>query len=101
GDGAITPGEVAGSMGTRGAIRQFINGTQVSEKQATFSYAFTEHTSIIGGPTNNGGIALQWLKDVLEFDGSHEDFLAGDDQVRPGVEGVIFRPYSNGERAPL
>ncbi len=101
GSGAINPGEVAISVGTSGAIRQFIQGARISEKQDTFSYAFTKNTSIIGGPTNNGGIALQWLKDLLNFEGSHEELISSAARVEPGADGIIFLPYVNGERAPL
>src|SRR5699024_9444420 len=64
GNGSILPGEVNVSVGTSGAIRQFTQGAPVNERPETFTYAFTNDTSIIGGPTNNGGIALQWLKDL-------------------------------------
>src|SRR5690625_1730140 len=69
GNGSILPGEVNVSVGTSGAIRQFTEGAPVNETLETFTYAFTADTSIIGGPTNNGGIALEWLKDLLEFTG--------------------------------
>ncbi|WP_255639641.1 gluconokinase [Aquibacillus saliphilus] len=101
GNGAISPGEVAVSVGTSGAIRQFTKCAPINEKQETFTYAFTDDTSIIGGATNNGGIALQWLKDLLEFDGSHDDFLKGVENVEVGADGILFLPYVNGERAPL
>ena len=101
GNGAINPGEVAVSVGTSGAIRQFTAGAPISNKQETFTYAFTESSSIIGGPTNNGGIVLQWLKDLLEFEGSHDDFLTGVESIAVGAEGILFLPYVNGERAPL
>ncbi|MGN8646448.1 gluconokinase [Gracilibacillus sp. HCP3S3_G5_1] len=101
GNGAIKPGEVAVTVGTSGAIRQLISGQHVNDNGETFSYAFTANTSIIGGPTNNGGIALQWLKDVIEFEGSHEQFLAGAEDVEVGADGLLFLPFVNGERAPV
>lgn len=101
GNGSISPGEVNVSVGTSGAIRQFMTGADVNEKCETFTYAFTADTSIIGGPTNNGGIALQWLKDLLEFEGTYEAFVAKAEQIEAGADGVIFLPYVNGERAPV
>ncbi|WP_163536051.1 gluconokinase [Gracilibacillus sp. YIM 98692] len=101
GDGAIKPGEVAVTVGTSGAIRQLIAGQKVNDNQETFSYAFTADSSIIGGPTNNGGIALQWLKDLLEYEGSHDTFLEGAEDVPVGADGLLFVPYVNGERAPV
>lgn len=101
GSGAISPGEVNISVGTSGAIRQFVQGAPIHEKMDTFTYAFTEDMSIIGGPTNNGGIVLQWLKDMLEFEGSHDELTALAEHVDVGAEGLLFHPYINGERAPL
>lgn len=101
GSGAISPGEVAISAGTSGAIRQMINGFEVDGNQETFCYAFTRDLSIIGGPTNNGGIALQWLKELLEYEGSFDELTAEAEQVAPGAEGLLFLPYINGERAPI
>jgi gluconokinase len=101
GSGAISHGEVAISAGTSGAIRQMITGFEVSEHQETFCYAFTRELSIIGGPTNNGGIALQWLKELIEYEGSFDELTAEAEQVAPGAEGLLFLPYINGERAPL
>lgn len=101
GIGAISPGEVAITAGTSGAIRQFANGFNITEKHDTFSYAFTKEFSIIGGPTNNGGIALQWLKELLNYEGSFNEFTQKAEKVAPGAEGLLFLPYINGERAPL
>ena len=101
GNGAIEAGEVAVSVGTSGAIRQMISGQHVNENGETFSYAFTNQSSIIGGPTNNGGIALQWLMDMMEFEGTHEEFIVGAEKVAIGSEGLLFIPYINGERAPV
>ncbi len=101
GSGAILPGEVAISAGTSGAIRQMMHGFKVSEEQEVFCYAFTDELSIIGGPTNNGGIALQWLKEIIEYDGSFEELTAEAEKVELGAEGLIFLPYVNGERAPI
>lgn len=101
GDGAIAPGEVAISAGTSGAIRQFIRGAAVNETEETFTYLFTKDSSIIGGATNNGGITLQWLKDLLDYQGSMEDLLLEAEAIEIGAEGLIFHPYINGERAPL
>ena len=101
GSGAIAPLEANISVGTSGAIRQFVSGAPVNKKMETFTYPFTAETSIIGGPTNNGGIVLQWLKEIIEFKGTHEELLAGVEDIPIGSEGIIFLPYINGERAPL
>ena len=101
GSGAISPGEVAISAGTSGAIRQMVEGFPVSDNEETFCYAFTENLSIVGGPTNNGGIALQWVKELLGYEGTFEAFIEEASDVAPGADGLLFHPYINGERAPL
>jgi gluconokinase len=101
GIGAILPGEVAVSVGTSGAIRQLTKNVKIDENQETFCYSFTADSAIVGGPTNNGGIALQWLKDLLNYQGSFTEFLGEAEQVSPGADGILFLPYLNGERAPI
>ncbi|MEK3884733.1 gluconokinase [Paenibacillus sp. PL2-23] len=101
GTGALLAGEVAVTVGTSGAIRQFSREAKVSQRGETFCYSFSEDSYIIGGPTNNGGIALQWLKQLLNDSGSYEGFLAEAEHTPPGAEGLLFLPYINGERAPL
>lgn len=101
GIGAITKGEIVITAGTSGAVRQWTTGFKTDPKQETFSYRFSEITSIVGGPTNNGGIALQWLKEVLNDQGSYDDFTALGEKVEIGANGLLFLPYVNGERAPL
>ncbi|MBU7591460.1 gluconokinase [Metabacillus halosaccharovorans] len=101
GIGAISQGEVAITAGTSGAIRQFTKGFSITNERETFCYAFTEDDSIIGGPTNNGGIALQWLKELLNYEGSFDEFTKEAEKTAPGAEGLLFLPYINGERAPL
>lgn len=101
GSGAIAETDVAISVGTSGAVRKFINGTALDDKMRTFCYPFTKETTIIGGPTNNGGIVLQWLKEILGIAEDFAAFLEMANQVPPGSEGVLFLPYINGERAPL
>lgn len=101
GIGAILPGEVAVSVGTSGAIRQINQGVKIDENQETFCYSFTAESSIVGGPTNNGGIVLQWLKDLLNDQRDFTDFLGDAEKVAPGAEGILFLPYLNGERAPI
>lgn len=101
GSGAISPGDVAITAGTSGAIRQMTSKLKVSTEAETFCYPFTKELSIIGGPTNNGGIVLDWLKNLLEFSGTFDELTALAENVEIGAGGLLFHPYINGERAPL
>ncbi|WP_456276181.1 gluconokinase [Bacillus sp. AK128] len=101
GVGAINPGEVAITIGTSGAIRQLISSPKTDPSQQTFCYALTEKLSLIGGPTNNGGIVLRWIKETLSSTESYEELTALAAKVEPGADGLLFLPYLNGERAPM
>jgi gluconokinase len=101
GVGAINPGEVAVTIGTSGAIRQLISQPKTDTLQQTFCYTLTDSLSLIGGPTNNGGIVLQWLKETLGSHGSYDALISQAGNVAPGAEGLLFLPYLNGERAPM
>ena len=63
GVGAISPGAAAITIGTSGAVRTISSNINTDEKGRTFCYALTDEHWVIGGPTNNGGILLRWLRD--------------------------------------
>ena len=113
GVGAIDPGVVACSIGTSGAVRTVIPEPEVDEEGRTFCYALTDEMWVIGGPINNGGIALQWTLDELFYDLKEEKEDAEEEgrdpyelmedlaaEVEAGSGGLIFLPYLTGERAP-
>ena len=108
---AIRKGEIAVTIGTSGAIRTIINEPKTDEKGRIFCYALTEKHWVIGGPVNNGGMVLRWIRD--EFASSeietakrlgidpYEVLTRIAERVRPGADGLLFHPYLAGERAPL
>lgn len=108
---AIGKGEIAVTIGTSGAIRTIIDKPQTDEKGRTFCYALTENHWVIGGPVNNGGIVLRWIRDELAAAEVETAKRLGMDPyevltkiaegVRPGADGLIFHPFLAGERAPL
>lgn len=108
---AIKKGEVAVTIGTSGAIRTIIDKPQTDEKERIFCYALTEKHWVIGGPVNNGGIVLRWIRDQFASSEIETAKRLGIDpyevltkiaeRVRPGAEGLLFHPYLAGERAPL
>lgn len=110
GVGAVDHGVVACSIGTSGAVRVLVDEPRVDDELRLFCYALTEDLWVMGGPINNGGVALQWVVDQL-LPGIKEDAeekgvdpyewageLAGN--VSAGSDGLIFLPYLTGERAP-
>lgn len=111
GTGAISPGVVAATVGTSGAIRTVVDRPQTDPQGVLFCYALTEKHWVIGGAVNNGGIALRWVRDQLANAETDKARLLGLDPydmltaiaatVAPGADGLIFHPYLAGERSPL
>ncbi|MBT2571053.1 gluconokinase [Planococcus sp. ISL-110] len=108
---AIEPGVLAVTIGSSGAIRTVTAEPKTDPKGRTFCYALTENHWVVGGPVNNGGIVLRWLRD--EFASSevetakrlgidpYEVLTKIAETVNPGADGLLFHPYLTGERAPL
>ena len=104
-------GEVAVTIGTSGAIRTVIDKPRTDDKGRIFCYVLTDEHYVIGGPVNNGGVILRWLRDeILASEVETAKRLGVDpydvltqiaSRVKPGADGLIFHPYLAGERAPL
>ncbi|OJF94732.1 gluconokinase [Alkalibacterium sp. 20] len=107
---AIEKGVVAVTIGTSGAIRTVTDKPATDPKGRIFCYALTENHWVIGGPVNNGGMILRWLRDELCQEEVAEAKEKGVDpyeimtekiaEVRAGANGLLFHPYLSGERAP-
>ncbi|HCX3693327.1 TPA: gluconokinase [Staphylococcus aureus] len=108
---SVGKGEVAVTIGTSGAIRTVIDKPRTDYKGRIFCYVLTEDHYVIGGPVNNGGVVLRWLRDELLASEVETAKRLGVDpydvltqiakRVKPGADGLIFHPYLAGERAPL
>jgi gluconokinase len=108
---AIDPGVVAVTIGTSGAIRAVTDKPVTDPKGRIFCYALTENHWVVGGPVNNGGMTLRWVRDELASAEVETAKRLGIDpyevltkvaaRVSPGSDGLIFHPYLAGERAPL
>ena len=107
---AISPGEVAVTIGTSGAMRTVVDRPLTDPLARTFCYALTERYWVVGGPVNNGGIILRWVRDEfaaaeaetakrLGID-TYEVLTRIAERVSAGSEGLLFHPYLAGERAP-
>ncbi len=102
--GAISPGWVAVSIGTSGAVRAVVDQPVIDPQARLFCYALTEQHWVVGGAVNNGGIALRWVRDLLSNSGqpqSYEALMQLAATVPAGANGLLFHPYLLGERSPL
>lgn len=110
GVGAIAPNQIAVTIGTSSAVRAMIPKPMTDAKERTFCYALTENHWVIGGPSNNGGIVLRWLRDTFCQTEVEQAKQQGTDpydlmvqaamQISPGAEGLICLPFLSGERSP-
>lgn len=108
---AIDPGVVAITIGTSGAIRTVVDHPVTDPKGRIFCYVLTEDKWVVGGPINNGGITLRWLRDELAASevetakrlgiDSYQVLTMIAERIKPGCDGLLFHPYLAGERAPL
>lgn len=108
---AIDPGVVAVTIGTSGAIRTVTDHPVTDPKGRIFCYVLTDKHWVVGGPVNNGGMTLRWVRDELAASEVETAKRLGIDpydvltkiasNVNPGSDGLLFHPYLAGERAPL
>jgi gluconokinase len=107
GTGSVSPGQMTVMIGTSGAARIAVDRPVVDAKARTWCYYLARNRWIAGAAINNGGLALQWVRENLtpgpaapdgEFD---FETLATEAQQAPvGSRGLIFLPFISGERAP-
>ena len=102
GAGATTPGQWAVTIGTSAAIRMVSTTPLSDERMRIFCYRLDEARCIVGGGSNNGTNALEWLR-VQVFDSRRGagTFAQLAVAAPPGAAGLLFLPYLLGERAPL
>jgi gluconokinase len=108
---AMAPGDVAVTIGTSGAMRAVVDRPLTDPSGRTFCYALTHRHWVVGGPVNNGGVILRWVRD--EFASAevetakrlgldpYEVLTRIAERVPAGSEGLLFHPFLAGERAPL
>lgn len=90
------------TIGTSAAVRKVVTAPRYDWEGQNFSYYLTENCYVIGAPSNNGGIALDWLAGIL-YDSRQQlyDNLPTVLAETPiGSHGLVFKPFLNGERAP-
>lgn len=102
GSGATEPGQVAVTIGTSAAIRTMTAEPVLDGLMRTFCYRLDEKRCIVGGASNNGTNALEWLRTaVIQSPLDAAQFANQALCSPPGSDGLLFLPYLLGERAPL
>lgn len=110
GAGAVRPGTLAVTIGTSGAVRALVRAPLVDPAARLFCYALREGAWLVGGPLNNGGVVLRWVRDELATleaeqarrrgDSPYDELMRLAAEVEPGADGLLFLPLLAGERAP-
>ncbi|MEW6668961.1 MAG: gluconokinase [Thermodesulfobacteriota bacterium] len=109
GAGAVTARQATCMVGTSGALRVISPRPVLDERGRSWCYAIDPQHWLVGGAINNGGVALSWLRDLLNRAFPHlppraaltfEDVVELAGRVGPGAGGVICLPFFAGERSP-
>ena len=101
GSGAITTGSMAVTIGTSAAVRICADAAYSDPLMQTFCYVLDEKTFIVGGPSNNGAVILEWLITTFFPNETFDTVFQEASEIEAGAEGLLFYPYLLGERAPL
>lgn len=102
---ATTPDTMLLTVGTSLALRMGSAQPTVDVSTRSFCYVLDRNHYIVGGPSNNGGIMLDWLyRNVLtqageDFDRRFPELCEAAGAVE--ADALFCLPYVAGERAPL
>lgn len=101
GVGAVGQGVMAVTVGTSSAARLTVERPSFDAEGRLFCYALTDDHWVVGGPSNNGAIVAQWIRERLYPGKSTEEVLPLAAASPPGANGLLFLPLLSGERAPF
>lgn len=104
GAGSVSPNQATCMIGTSGAYR-IISPIPILDKNASsWCYCLDEENWLVGGAINNGGLAISWLKDILQSVTKEKltfkQLLSFAEESKPGSDGVVCLPFFAGERSP-
>ena len=101
GVGVIDPGTVSIVLGTSGvvfaALPAYAHDSQA--RVHAFCHAVPDTWEAMGVMLNAAG-SLRWLRDALAPGTSFDELTAEASRWSPGVEGLTYLPYLQGERTP-
>lgn len=101
GVGVVDPGTLSIVLGTSGVVLAPLNA-YVHDSRArvhAFCHAVPDTWEAMGVMLNAAG-SLRWFRDALAPEASFDELTAEASRWEPGVEGLTFLPYLQGERTP-
>ena len=99
GTGCGTPGTVALTVGTTGAMRAVFDGAPATVPRGLWAYRVDRDHSLLGGAITDGGSLLSWLHRTFRLRGERmvdEEIAA----LEPDGHGLTVLPFLRGERSP-
>ncbi len=101
GVGVDRPGPVSLVLGTSGVVFAALPGyrPEPDARVHVFCHAVPGSWHAMGVMLSAAG-SLQWLRDAIAFGAPFQALLAEAASWEPGVEGLLFLPYLQGERTP-
>ncbi len=101
GVGVVDPGTVSIVLGTSGVVLAALHAYEHDSRARvhTFCHAVPDTWEAMGVMLNAAG-SLRWLRDALAPEASFDELTAEASCWEPGVEGLTFLPYLQGERTP-
>lgn len=104
GAGAVRPGQVVVTVGTSGAVRRVVERPLLDDAARTWCYVLAAERWFAGGAINNGGLALEWMRERFYPDlpetAAYQQLMADAATTPLGADGVLLLPYFTGERSP-
>lgn len=106
GAGAVSGDQATCMVGSSGALRLLAPQPVLGPEGRLWCYAIDGSQWLVGGAINNGGLALSWLRDVLNEPFppgarlSFDELLQVAEEASPGAGGLLCLPFLAGERSP-
>ena len=99
GSGCDTPGRIALTVGTTGAMRMVVDPSIESVPDGLWLYRVDARRALLGGATTEGGNLFAWLRETLQLPAPVELEAALTSRA-PAAHGLTVLPLIGGERAP-
>ena len=99
GSGCVTPGRIALTVGTTGAMRVMLPGTTPEVPPGLWAYKVGAGETLLGGSFGEGGNVFAWARETLRLPPAHE-LEAALRGLPPDGHGLTVLPFLAGERSP-
>ena len=100
GNGLCQPGTIVANIGTGATVSALSLTDRYDPKLRTHTFCNVSDSYAVFGAILGGGINMRWLRDSILSGYTYEELSLLAESVPPGAEGVLFLPYTGGERTP-